>query len=291
MKSRTPIATLLALIVGPLGCANRGNAASAVEPTPAPTATANSPKAATPPPTPAEPQPQSPPAAAATTPPEDWAPRPLRKAPALESIPGPDAFYALAGPFGDLDERTSRLARRFADGIDAPLIAEVEQKASVSPMFYGWEGSFRHGIHALALATAEGWLHTPPLAQREKNYPCQRVGPVAKRPVVLGPDGLEATEYTVTYEAGYQAGPFTLKLVCLGQPTPSCTRPWLARAHRGGNTNRTQVVFDTSVDYPGDGAIQIDEVVAPHPKFFRAQLHAPQRPPPLHGTFRPFEAP
>ncbi len=218
-----------------------------------------------------------------------WGPQPMRRAPPVTANTGPAAFYALAGPFASLETRTARLAARHAKELpDTPRVAEIEKPtASHTALFYGWEASFRDGLHALGVWTEDGWFHTPPLARHEKSYPSQRVGDSLGHPVDLGRGLPEAEEYTVTFEAGYAAGPFTLKLVCIETPVPACTRPWLARAERGGKTDRGRVVYETRTTYPGDGTIVI-ETTTPPTKHFRADVHRPHRPPPLQGVFEPF---
>ncbi|MCA9710267.1 MAG: hypothetical protein KDK70_30790 [Myxococcales bacterium] len=228
------------------------------------------------------------------SPPEGWSPRAMRQAPRLESKRGPDAFYALGGPYPDLAERTRQRAlqwlRREIGGEieDAMVMAEhAEDPAGVAWLHYGLV-EWSTGDFALAIQRPEGWFSTPAIATSSKNYAARVEGPIGVAEVELGPDGVRATEYTVAFETGYSPGPFTVKLLCLDVPVPACTRPWLATAKRGGGKQRGALLWDTATTYPGDGTMKIEER-------FRAKRGSSdadglQRPHPVVGAFSPFAA-
>jgi|GEM_PF-2238822 len=228
------------------------------------------------------------PAVTVATPPDDWAPTAMRKAPSLESKRGPTTFFSLGGPYEDLAARVQARAkqrlRRDFDTIDEEMVMAEHALVSeeVAWVHYGlteWEA----GPYALAFRRDDGWYGTPPIAASSKFFPTE-VESVAAAEIELGPDGLEATEITVRFETKNLRSPFTVKMVCLEAPEPSCTRPWTSETRRGGKKRRGEVLYTSKVQYPGDGTIVIT-ADAPAKDSDAVGL---QRPHTAAGTFEPF---
>lgn len=231
--------------------------------------------AATPPPVAATPEPEAPPAAAPAdaspveprgAAPAGWSPAPHERAPDLGAARGPDLFYALDGPHAALAEPTRTRAhqwmRQHFDGgfEEIVVLAEhTEGPAGLAWLRYG-KTEWSEGDFALAIQRPEGWFITPAIAASAKNTPLRLDGPIVAAEVELGPNGLKATEYTVAFKTNYSPGPFAVKLLCVATPSPACTRPWIARAQRGGK-KPGEVLFEAAVTYPGDGTIRVEERV------------------------------
>ncbi|MEM6989892.1 MAG: hypothetical protein AAF721_05330 [Myxococcota bacterium] len=236
-----------------------------------------------------------PPASVATTagPPAGFRPRAMKRAPKLETQRGPEALYILGGPYEDLAKRTRTRAKQYlrrnygADYDKEMIMAEVGEPADGATWIHFGLTEWSDGDFALALQRDDGWYTTPPLAHSSKNYAAS-VDSVAAAPVVLGPDGFEATEYTIAFATRYTTGPFTVKLVCVDVGPVACSRPWLAEVQRGGRKKRGEPMFTASTQYPGDGTIVIEETF--RAKKFADDPEGYQRPHSVVGTFRPLEA-
>lgn len=223
--------------------------------------------------------------------PAGWSPAPEERAPDLGAARGPDVFYALAGPHGALAEPTDQRARQWLrrnfDGKfdDMMVLAEhTEGPAGLAWLRYGKQ-EWSEGEFALAIQRPGGWFITPTIAASSKNAPLRIDGPIAAAEIELGPNGLKATEYTVAFKSSYLPGPFAVKLLCVVTPAPACTRPWLARAQRGGKKQPDELLFEAVATYPGDGTIRVEERA--RAKKWTDAPDWPWRPHAVLGTFTP----
>ena len=222
------------------------------------------------------------------SPPQGWAPAPMKKAPSLESQRGPTTLFALGGPYDDLAERTKTRAkqwlRRDYGTIDEEMVMAEHAIPSegIAWVHYGLT-EWSAGPYALAFQREDGWYGTPPIAESSKNYPVE-VESIASGEIELGPDGLKATEITVVFETQNLRRPFTIKMVCVDQPALACTRPWTSEMRHGARKKRDQVVYTSTAEYPGDGTI----VITADKPAEDSDAAGFQRPYAVTGTFSPF---
>lgn len=212
----------------------------------------------------------------------------MRKAPSLESQRGPVGFFSLGGPYEDLAERTKARAKQWLkrdyDTIDKEMVmAEHEiNPEGVAWVHYGLT-EWSAGPYALAFQREDGWYSTPPIAESSKNFPV-KVESIATAEIDLGPDGLKGTEITVVFDTTNLRSPFTVKMVCVEQPALACTRPWTSETKHSAKKKRGQVLYTSTVEYPGDGTIVISADEPPK----QSDAAGFQRPHAVTGTFAPF---
>jgi len=201
----------------------------------------------------------------------------MRTAPDHADASGPKHFYALSGPYDDLKDKVRANQRRYYGGDGEPMVDVLLHGDSVAAITYSAFAEGQEASLALPWRVGAGWYVSPPIGKSTKNFPSAFQGGPSARRVVLGPDGLEATEVRVSIQFRDRT-PDEVAVVCIESPKPACTRGFTT------GTSSDDQRLKVQVSYPGDGRIVLslsDEDTA------WIEQNAP-RITKLAGTFAPF---